>query len=261
MSALKQSRTQAVEASLAFLLLSSGVSQATPATDANAANSSPPAIAADQIGRGDTGSKREPTHFRVEVNFAGVATSPSEGATELSHWGYGAAFGLGIRHNSIPITFGIDLLGTYLPRFSAPVYVPIGDSRVELMESRSIQRAFYDTFLRAEVPIPYVRPFIEGEVGFSQINTQYSLSFGDGQGATSQLKVHNAGPNWGCGFGLRLALMRARGDSDAALYATIGMRRLWGEAATYHDSAGNTFKQGVGSTLILVGISGSAKPG
>jgi hypothetical protein len=144
---------------------------------------------------------------------------------------------------------------------TAPLSVRLGDSTVSVDETRSDNTVFFDTWLRAQPPYWWIRPYLEGIAGLKQIYTQYSLDFPSGSGSTTTTTDQTA--TWTLGYGAGVDIMVAQADGGSkAVFVTLGIRRLDGGRASFTRGADAasanrvvTFDVPTDTTMVFLGIS------
>jgi len=168
----------------------------------------------------------------------------------------------GVRWQELPLSAGLDFQGIRWGRASSSITVQLGDQQARLEESRADQTIIFDTWLRLEPTRWRVRPYLEGFIGLKMLDTQYSLSFPDGNGTTTSVTDQAAASNYGFGVGVKVLLVHTSDDSGSALFATLGVRQLYGSNASFtrtpdSSSVNQTvsFDVPTRSTLFLLGFS------
>jgi len=192
--------------------------------------------------------------------MTGALAQPFGAENSLGDWGYGGSLGIGVRHNAFPVSLGVDAVPIHLGSSTEVALVQQADSQLRIQQTRSQQAILFDTWLRVEPPTRWVLPYLEVAGGFKMLDAKYTLAYSDGQGTTSVFKRQSTASNWGFGAGLNVLLVRLPDSSDAALYATVGVRRLWGSRTSYAGVTGTSSEIDTDTTLILLGISVRARP-
>lgn len=190
-----------------------------------------------------------------------LLAKPFEGAESLSDWGYGVMLSGGVHWRDLPISAGVDVGGIRWGSARSVLDVRLGDTRTELEETRLDQTILLDSWLRVQEPNWLVRPYVEGTLGLKLLDTKYSLAFPNGTGETSTVTDQAVASSFGWGLGLDVRLAQASDGSGSAVFATLGVRELYGSRASFtrtpdSSSVNQTvsFDVPTRSTVVLLGF-------
>lgn len=197
------------------------------------------------------------------VDFAVTAliAEPFEGAHSLGEWGYGLSLLGGTHWRDFPVSFGFDLSAIRWGQAHSVLDTRLGDSTQRLEETRTNQTILMSSWLRLQ-PVNWpVRPYMEGMLGLKLLETRYSFALVDGTGSTNAVTDQASASNVGFGLGVDALLAHTTDGSGSAVFATFGVRRLWGSNASFTrapdaSSVNRTvsFDVPTNTTLILLGI-------
>jgi hypothetical protein len=206
--------------------------------------------------RGPSDAAAAGPRWHVEAWVTALLAEPFSESRPLSDWGYGASLGIGAKPARIPVAIGADVAGIYWGSVTVPVLLQLGDTPTRAAVSIQQQTVFLDLWLRAQLPRGVVRPYLELVGGLKMIDSEYSLSFPDGDGVASVFDEATT-PAWTLGAGLGLDVMLARGtkDADAGLWLTLGVRRLWGNRVWIEHATYGAFDTDTDTTLFSIGFS------
>jgi hypothetical protein len=98
-------------------------------------------------------------------------------------------------------------------------------------------------------------------LGLKFLDTKYSLAFPNGTGETNTVTDQATASTFGWGLGADVLIAHASDDTGSALYATLGVRELYGSRASFSrapdsNAANQTVRFDVPtrSTVILLGF-------
>jgi hypothetical protein len=186
---------------------------------------------------------------------------PFEGARSLADWGYGVSLLGGTHWRDFPVSFGFDLNAIRWGQAQSVFEVRVGDSTQPLEETRTDQSVLFDSWLRLQ-PVDWpVRPYMEGVLGLKLLDTRYSIALVDGSGSTGTVTDQATAGTAGFGFGVDALIARATDGSGSAVFATLGVRKLWGNNASFTRAPDASsvnrsvaFDVPTNTTLIFLGI-------
>jgi hypothetical protein len=194
-----------------------------------------------------------------------LTASPFGSTAPLDDWGMGAGFIFGIGWGKIPLTVGVDFMALWWGTSTSPALVDLGDRSARVELRRSDNTIFFDAWLRAQPQSWFVRPYLEGVVGWKQVYTDYSLRFVGGSGATDKTTSDAGASTYGFGLGLDVTL--AHNDQGAVAFVTLGIRRLSGGRASFTRGPDavtgdprSRFEVSTDTTIIQLGIIAIASP-
>jgi hypothetical protein len=206
-------------------------------------------------------SARSSSPWGYDFAVTALLAEPFEGAHSLGDWGYGLSLLGGAHFRDIPLSAGLDLSGIRWGQASSVVAVRFTDSTQALEETRTDQTVIIGSWLRLEPTSWLIRPYVEGLVGLKLLNTRYSFAFLQGMGSTSAVTDQAVASNAGLGLGVDALLAHASNGAESAVFATLGVRRIWGSHASFTrapdaSSVNRTvsFDVPTDSTMILLGI-------
>ena len=197
----------------------------------------------------------------LDFAVTAVIAEPFEGAHSLGDWGYGLSLLGGTHWRDFPVSFGFDLTAIRWGQARSVFDARLGGSTQPLEETRTDQTILISSWLRLQ-PVNWpVRPYVEGMLGLKVLDTRYSFALRDGTGSTGAVTDQASASNAGFGLGVDALLAHATDGSGSAVFATLGVRRLWGSDASFtrapDASSANrsvSFNVPTNTTLILLGI-------
>jgi hypothetical protein len=191
------------------------------------------------------------------MNFSGLLVVPTQGRGELSGgFQIGAGFGWG----KIPLQLGVDF-GFSAAGKQSFTY-PLADMRDLLVEeTRQDKFYFINVWLRLQpIFLPIVQPYVEGFAGGKALQTEYTLGFVGGDGASVQTGNGDWTRSLGWGLGIDFALSRDR----PRMFIALGLRRLYSDDASFTQNARTatgdvraTVYVPMDSWLVNLGLAGS----
>jgi hypothetical protein len=200
--------------------------------------------------------------WHVEAWVTGLTAQPFATSGPLSDWGFGASLGMGARRDPLPISIGANIAGIHWGTVTVPVELQLGDRPAQAVVSIAQQTIFLDLWLRAALPRGVVRPYLEVAGGLKLIDSQYTLTFDDGQGATSVFgDATTPASSLGVGLGVDLMIARSTVDRDSGLLVTLGARHLWGNRVSIEHATYGRFETDTNTVLISLGFSMKTRVG
>jgi hypothetical protein len=242
----------------AFVLLLLGMAMRTPlvAAQVDPVDAAVDLEPAEPSAEPATKRSRAASSLRGSVSFSGLLVVPAQSLGAASA---GFQIGAGLGWGWIPLQLGVDFgfSAAWPERFHSSL-VDLPDIRVEV--ERQDKLYFINAWLRLQPSsLPFVLPYFEGFAGTKLLQTEYTLSFSGGEGATSQTFDRDWTRSLGWGAGAEITFTR---DSPR-IFLTLGVRRLYSDAASFTQTTRSPLGESrtrvevpLDSWLVSLGFSG-----